>query len=145
MFILSPERKGDSNMDKLARLGDRFFVTPWRDFEDLMEITFPIVDKKHEVIDIENGKRILIDIPGRTKDNINIELKDDYLTVSGNKLEKEEGRFFKRSSSSQFSYSWNINGFDQESIDASTKDGVLSIDLKYKEEPKNSIRKINIS
>lgn len=132
-------------MDKLARLGDRFFVTPWRDFEDLMEITFPIVDKKHEVIDIENGKRILIDIPGRTKDNINIELKDDYLTVSGNKLEKEEGRFFKRSSSSQFSYSWNINGFDQESIDASTKDGVLSIDLKYKEEPKNSIRKINIS
>lgn len=132
-------------MDKLARLSDRFFVTPWRDFEDLMEITFPIVDKKHEVIDIENGKRILIDIPGRTKDNINIELKDDYLTVSGNKLEKEEGRFFKRSSSSQFSYSWNINGFDQESIDASTKDGVLSIDLKYKEEPKNSIRKINIS
>ena len=142
MFILSPERKGDSNnMDKLAK----FFVTPWKDFEDLMELTFPSVDKKHEVIDIENGKRILIDIPGRTKDNINIELKDDYLTVSGNKLEKEEGRFFKRSSSSQFSYSWNIDGFDQESIDASAKDGILSIDLKYKEEPKNSIRKINIS
>lgn len=134
-------------MDKLARISDQFFVTPWKDFEDLMELTFPrsFIDKKHEVIDIENGKRILIDIPGRTKDNINIELKDDYLTVSGNKLEKEEGKFFKRSSSSQFSYSWNIDGFDQESIDASMKDGVLSIDLKHKEEPKNSIRKINIS
>jgi len=133
-------------MNKLARLNEQL-ISPWKDFEDMMNYAFPrnFVDKKYEIVDTENGKRILIDIPGRTKDNINIELIDNLLTVSGKKIEKEEGKFFKRSSSQQFSYSWNIDSFDEQSIDASVKDGVLSIDLKYKEEPKNSIRKINIS
>lgn len=90
----------------------------------------------NEVTDIDNGKKILINVPGREKEDIDISIKDHILTVKAKKITN----FFK--SSSEQIYKWDIKGFDENSINASLKNGILSIEIKYIEMP---IKKITIN
>lgn len=94
---------------------------------------------KTDIKEKDNSYLIEMDLPGYTKENIDIELKDGYLIVSAsskkesnNENEKyvHQERFYGHASRS-FYVGDEIN---TEDIDAKFKDGILNIELPKKEE-----------
>jgi HSP20 family protein len=95
----------------------------------------------------EKGYYIHADLPGVAKEDINIDLKDNVLTISGERKHKEEiseKDYYKLESFyGKFQRSFTLpEDANSESIDASTQDGVLNIAIQ-KSAPKES-RKIEI-
>ena len=91
----------------------------------------------------EDGFAVSVAAPGKKKEDFNIELENDVLTISSEeKKEKEssdkEGRFTRK----EFSYSNFKRAFslpesvDSNQISASYEDGVLQITLPKREEAK---------
>lgn len=86
--------------------------------------------------DIVEGERkftVYVDLPGMTKKNIRLALKNRVLTISGErKLYDEDTGELTRSERRQGSFSRSFaipDGTDEKSVDAKFKDGVLSITL----------------
>jgi HSP20 family protein len=82
---------------------------------------------------------IEVSLPGMKKEDIKMDLKDNTLTISGERIfekEKKDKQYhLMESSYGKFSRSFNLSeGVDKESIDARFKDGILYIDLKKAEE-----------
>ena len=87
------------------------------------------------------------DLPGMTESDVNIELEDNVLTVSGErKAEREEkGEGFYRVERSFGSFSRSLTlpkGIDAEAVNASFSNGVLEVRIPKPEERKP--RKITI-
>ncbi len=92
-----------------------------------------------DIVEHDNKYEIRVDLPGMKKDEVNIELEDNTLSVSGErKTEKEdknkryhlvESRYgtFTRS----FTLPRNIN---RDSINAKMQDGVLNISIEKSED-----------
>jgi HSP20 family protein len=82
-----------------------------------------------------------LEVPGMTKDNIEIEFKDDTVIIKGEKKEetevkKEDYHRVERICGS-FSRSFNLpKNIDEKKIDASIKDGILELRIPKKEEAK---------
>jgi HSP20 family protein len=82
-----------------------------------------------------------LEVPGMTKDNIEIEFKDDTVIIKGEKKEetevkKEDYHRVERTCGS-FSRSFNLpKNVDEKRIDASMKDGILELRIPKKEEAK---------
>ena len=94
--------------------------------------------------DVREGDKdyeVSVELPGFSKDNVSVELKDGYLTISAKKEENSdqkdaEGRFIRRER-----YSGNVRrsfyvGEDitEEDVSASFKDGILKLTLPKKEQ-----------
>ena len=83
-------------------------------------------------------------VPGIDKNDLNIDINDDVLTISSEtKNESEENKDgYKRK---EFNYSSFYRSFyipenvDRDSIGANYKDGILSVNLPKQEEDKNKI------
>ena len=101
----------------------------------------------------EDDKKFALDlaVPGIDKKDLKIEIHEDVLTISSeNKNEKEETQDgFKRR---EFSYSSFCRSFylpenvNQDKIEASYKDGILTVELpKQKEEKANITKEVKIS
>lgn len=83
---------------------DDFFSFPFNSFrttdldrQDIMKAGM----MKTDIKDTEQGYEITIDIPGVSKENVQAELKDGYLTIqattdSSNEEKNENGRFIRR-------------------------------------------------
>ena len=101
----------------------------------------------------EDEKRFTLElaVPGIDKKDLKIDISEDILTISSeSKNESEDNRDgYKRKefSYSSFSRSFQIpENVSKEKIDASYKDGVLSVVLPKMEEEKNKIsRQVKIS
>lgn len=149
MFILFLKLKGGKKMNKLISR-TLFDIWPFSNNlfnEGQYDYSWPFYDdsfEKEEIVDTEDGKRIFINVPGRNKDNIEIELTDNILKVSGKSIENENRKLSKIHCFKEFSYSWNVKDFSDD-IKATIKDGILTIDLKYKEKPKKLVKKIEIT
>lgn len=102
---------------------------------------------------VEKDKVYLIDleIPGVEKDEITISIKDNVLSVTGerkNYSEKKDGNYFSfERSYGQFERSWVINDIEEDKIDAQYKDGILHISLPKKDEAikRNEEKKIKVN
>jgi HSP20 family protein len=109
--------------------------------------SMPVVNIK------EDDKRFMLDlaVPGIDKKDLKIDINEDVLTISSEtKNESEESKDgYKRK---EFSYTSFCRSFqipenvNREKIEASYKDGILSVSLPKFEEEKNKIsRQVNIS
>ena len=97
---------------------------------------------KTDIRETENGYELDIDLPGFKKNDVNLELKDGYLTISADKsLDKDEkddkGRYIRQerwsgSCSRSFFVGENVK---PEDVNAKFEDGILKIAVP-KEEPK---------
>ena len=88
---------------------------------------------KTDVYESDGAYRLDVEIPGMNKENINLDFKDGYLTVSVKTDEVvEEG--FKKIRSERFagetSRQFYLGDVDEKGISASYKDGVLSVTAK---------------
>lgn len=101
----------------------------------------------------EDEKKFLLDlaVPGMDKKDLKIDIEEDVLTIASESNHESEDNTdgYKRR---EFSYSSFCRSFqipenvNKEKIDASYKDGILSVSLPKMEEDKNKIsRQVKIS
>ena len=139
------------------------FLTPFdRMFDKIVESNFPDITKsvgvkpfqgtaypKVNVYEYDDKVGIIAEIPGLQKKDLNVEVEEGVLTISGDKhgVEADEGakvlrRELKHSS---FKRSFTLGDLlDGENISANFKDGLLSIEIPKIEPtlPKKNIVKI---
>ncbi len=107
-------------------------------FEDVQTgISVPAVN----IIECRDDYRIEVAAPGLTKKDFNISVEDNILTITSEKEydeEKKDEKFMRREFGySAFRRTFSLpEGVDAEKINASHKDGVLTIILPKKEEVK---------
>jgi HSP20 family protein len=88
------------------------------------------------------------DLPGLSEDDVNVELDDNVLTISGERKSEHEQRsqgFYRvERASGSFSRSLTLpEGVDADSIEATFENGVLEVRVPKPEQPKP--RKVQIS
>ena len=92
-----------------------------------------------DVIEKEDSYQLEAELPGFNKEDINIDLKNDTLTISAthneNKDEKDDnGKYIRRERrSSSFQRSFHVEGLKPEDIIAQYRNGVLTVNLPKKE------------
>lgn len=97
----------------------------------------------------DKGYMLEIAIPGFTKEELDIQLVENKLTITGKYEAPAESEvtflhkgFRKQGFNMEFSISDSIDG---NSISANVENGILSINLNYKEEAKKVIKTITIN
>ena len=102
---------------------------------------------KTDVRETENTYEIDIDLPGFKKDEIDVDLRDGYLTISASKgLDKDqkdkEGKYIRQERyAGSCSRSFYVGDVQPEQVSAKYEDGILKISLpktEKKELPKST-------
>jgi HSP20 family protein len=120
-----PAREVDTLQNEVNRVFDAFFgngpgtrVRRWVPAMDL----------------VETGEQLVLraDLPGLTKDDVELEVKDGVLTISGERKadheEKSEGYYRVERAFGRFSRSLTVpDGIDAEGITADFNEGVLEV------------------
>jgi len=129
----------------LVRLNNIFNNLPSVFDEDLWEVDFP-----NEYSKVLNGRcdfeednekyKVMLEVPGVKKDEININLKNDNLTISW-KREREKNEDTKKRavyerSSGSFTRNFYVENADADKVEAELKDGILTLTLHKKESAK---------
>ena len=113
------------------------------ELEDLFSSSFDLIGRQVgksyppiDVVEEENIYKVFIDLPGMSKNDIQINIEQGILIINGNKKrsveQTEKGRYyhFERGFGT-FSRSFNLpENVDIDSVDAHYRDGVLEIRLK---------------
>ena len=125
----------------------------WDLFDDFFE-DFPISESKCMKTDIkehDDSYELIVDLPGFSKDNINISVENGYLEIcaktSSNKEDGEKGKYIRRERyEGEFKRSFYIGeDITEDEIKASFKNGILDINVpKVKEAPKSDKKYIEI-
>ena len=125
----------------------------WDLFDDFFE-DFPVVESKCMKTDIkehENNYELIVDLPGFSKDNINISIENGYLEISAkttsDKEENEKGKYLRRERfEGEYKRSFYVGDkVTEDEIKASFKNGILKIDVpKVKEDTKSNKKYIEI-
>lgn len=108
------------------------------DFENFYLTSKGRNDMKCDIYEKNNIYHIEMDIPGYAKEDINIEIKDGYLTVQAtksNKVDEENKNYIRRERSyGEYSRTFNLEDADEENIDAKFEEGTLIITIPKKDE-----------
>jgi len=123
---------------------DRFFNDWGLGFENFDKVWSPNVD----ISENEDAFEVIAEIPGMGKEDIKISIKDNVLTLTGEKKQEEkiEKKNFHRIERmyGQFQRSFQLpNTVKSDDIKAQYKDGVLSITIPKTEDVKQ--KEITIS
>jgi len=119
------------------------FLTPFdKMFDQIVETAYPKVN----VYEFEDKVGLIAEIPGLDKKDLNIEVEDGKLTISGDKhgtFDVEGAKVLRRElKQSSFKRQFELGDLlDGEKIKANFKDGLLSIDIP-KIEPKKPKKKV---
>ena len=140
------------------------FLTPFdKMFDQMVETQFPDVVKsvgvkpyagsaypKVNVYEYDDKIGIVAEIPGLNKKQLNVEVEDGVLTISGDKhstFEDDGAKVLRREiKQSSFKRSFELGELlDGNNIDANFKDGVLSVSIPKMEpeKPKKTFVKIS--
>jgi HSP20 family protein len=134
-----PTREIDSLQGEVNRLFSTFFDTPTRAGNGGATPTrrwIPAMDL------VEAGEHFVLkaDLPGMTEQDVNIELENNVLTVSGERKteheEKHEGYYRLERSTGAFSRSLTLpEGIDADAIAATFDNGVLEVRIPKPVQP----------
>jgi HSP20 family protein len=94
-----------------------------------------------DVVEEKDNYLVKVELPGLTKEDVNVSLQDNYLAIRGEKkheAETKEANFYRRERAyGAFSRTIELpTRVDAGKIDAQFKDGVLSVKLPKTEEAK---------
>lgn len=94
-------------------------------------------EMKCDIYEKEGKYHIEMDIPGYSKNDISIEVKDEYLTITAEKSNEEnveEKNYIKRERVyGKYQRSFYLGEIDTDNIDASLTDGTLKVVVPKKE------------
>lgn len=151
MFDLTPYDKWQRGIEKSMR--DMF--NPSKFFESFFNDSFSpatYMNMNQMKVDVkENEKEYIVEaeLPGASKDDINIELNNDRLTISVERNEEtkdERQNYIRRERKyGSMSRSFYVDNVDAEKVTAGFENGLLSISLPKKEEGKGRSNRIQIN
>jgi len=124
------ERLFDSDFGRVGYgMSPRMSSSPWRHEGRLAEALWA---PQVETFRRDNNLVIRADLPGLSKDNVNIEVEDDVLMISGersdeNKDERDDYYRSERNYGRFFRALQLPDGVDADKIEATFKDGVLEV------------------
>src|SRR5574344_418299 len=103
---------------------------------------------KTDIKENDNGYSMEVELPGFEKQDISLNLENGYLTISANKVEKDEGdkktKFLRRERSYSCQRSFYVGeNITEEDIKAKYNNGVLEV-LVPKDQPKQIAEKKKI-
>ena len=132
-----PARELDSLQSDMNRLFDRFFDTGRPGNGSATRRWIPAMD----LVETEDSLVLRADLPGMTQEDVEIEVKDRTLTISGERRseseEKKEGFHRVERAFGRFSRALALpDGVDAERIAASFDNGVLEVKIPKPEESK---------
>lgn len=119
-------------------MGDVFFDRLWPEWQrDIGEEWSPAMNFYEK----EGKYYLTTEIPGVSKDDISISVDSGVITITGkkeSKREEKEANFYLRESSyGSFSRSLRLPGeVEEDKVEATFKDGVLTVEMPHKEQPK---------
>jgi len=139
-----------SLQNEINRLFDDFFAPfpsfgSFPSFSHKVESFYPRLD----VIDNKTSYDVKADLPGISEKDILLEIHDGVLTLKGEQKEEIENKdkdYYvceRRYGSFHRSISLS-NDIDESKIDASFKDGVLTVHLPKKKEAQKEVKKIEV-
>ncbi|HJS95294.1 MAG TPA: Hsp20/alpha crystallin family protein [Solirubrobacteraceae bacterium] len=142
-----PVRELHTMQNEMNRLFNTFFDSPTPSNgsgHGVARRWIPAMD----VVETEDHFVLRADLPGLAESDVNIEVEDNVLTVSGERKseheQKGEGYYRVERSFGSFSRSLTLpEGIDADSIQASFDNGVLEVRIPKPEQPKP--RKVQIS
>lgn len=120
-------------------------------FENGMESLLAGVDGfKADLRETDEGYELTADFPGFAKDEVDVKLEDDVLTVScehkQESEEKEDGKWLSRERSYvSATRSFKLADADEESTKATLEDGVLTVSVPKKKAEERKATSIEIS
>ena len=126
------ERLFDSDYGRVGfGMSPRLTSTPWRSEGRLTEAMWT---PQVETFRRANNLVVRADLPGLTKDDVNVDVEDDVLMISGersdeNRDERDDYYRSKRTYGRFFRSIQLPEGVDADKIDASFKDGVLEVTI----------------
>ncbi|MCK1744463.1 Hsp20/alpha crystallin family protein [Bradyrhizobium sp. 139] len=100
-----------------------------------------------EVNETGNEVKVIAELPGLEEKDVNLELRDGLLTISGEKrseTEDKERRFSERYYG-RFERSIPVNDVDQDKVEASFKNGVLTVTLPKLPTAQQKVKRIAIN
>jgi len=102
---------------------------------------------KVDITEDENHFTLYVQLPGIKKENVNVEIVKNTLTISGERTFKKENDTRKfhsiESFEGKFKRSFKLNeNIDKSQVDAKMEDGILTIELKKTE---NKVEKTAVS
>jgi HSP20 family protein len=132
-----PIRELDSLQGDMNRLFDRFFEGGRTANGSTARRWIPAMD----LVETEDHLVLRGDLPGMTEDDVDIEVKDNVMTVSGERKseseDKREGYHRVERSFGSFSRSLTLpQGIDPERVDAKFENGVLEVQIPKPAEAK---------
>lgn len=122
-------------------------------FDDFYQNLFLNVNKqmKIDIKESHNGYVFIVEIPGINKDDIQIIVEDDIMTIEVEKkqtfIEQDVNYQYlqKERHLGKISRSFKVPSIDQDSVEATYKNGILSIHVKKIQEDKPYTKKISIT
>lgn len=136
------------------RNGDLMFFDPFKELESMEKNFFTDTRTANFKTDIrDTGKEFVLEaeLPGFDKNDIGIDVKDGYLTITANRSqEKEEkdqkGNYLRRERFyGSLSRTFDVSEIEENAITASFNNGVLELVLPKKAEKTEVTRKIEIN
>lgn len=116
-------------------------LIPRNYFNDIFDDFMPIAKEDNMKCDIyeEEGKyHIEMDAPGFAKDEIKVEAKNDYLTITAEKKaeheEKEKNYIHRERSYGKYQRSFYLGDLDSNNVEAEFSNGILKITVPKKDE-----------
>lgn len=142
-----PATRYNRPLSTMRSLLDDFFTEPYFRLRgrDITGSLWPRIDISEE----DKTYRIRADLPGMKKEDIDVSIEGDTLTISGTKVDEsreEEGKYshYERSYGN-FERSFTIpDNVDSENVSASYKNGVLELELTKTAESKTKGKKIEV-
>jgi HSP20 family protein len=140
-----PVRELHTMQNEMNRLFNTFFDTPARgNGEQTARRWIPAMD----VVETDEHFVLRADLPGMSENNVNIELEDNVLTISGQRNaeheQRNEGYYRVERASGSFSRSLTLpEGVNADGIQASFENGVLEVRIPKPEQHKP--RKVQIA
>ncbi|NFA62017.1 Hsp20/alpha crystallin family protein [Clostridium sporogenes] len=130
MFDMIPFRR--NNLNKKDEFFSPFFNTFFND--EFFSLMNNLQDNfKVDLKETAEDYLVEADLPGVKKEDITVELANNYLTISAKRdssIENKKENFVRQEKHyGEFNRSFYINNVDENSIDASFKDDVLKINL----------------
>jgi len=141
----------DQLLDRFSRdwpigdpLGGMSFPTPMRRMQEAWGFGVPAVD----FIDKEDAVEVRAELPGMSEEDIDVEVTDSILTISGEKKEEREegekgGRYYlSERKYGSFERSIHLpDGVDKDKVAAIVKDGVLVVTIAKTPEARKKPKK----
>ena len=143
---LRPHRGEPNPFLALHREMNRLFDDAFRTFDVAPFSSQAIGWPNVEVNETEKEVNVVAELPGLEEKDVNVELRDGLLTISGEKrseTEDQERRFSERYYG-RFERSVPVDDVDQEKVEASFKNGVLTVMLPKLPTAQQKVKRIAI-